>query len=126
MIDPVRMPVTVSPTWERALEDEPPIRRGLPPGALTPAAERRSLDAETRAEVAALRAQMVDMSATLDAIRQQLSRLDRDNLRTEQRDREILRALEEARERDDLVRAALSRLCEPRIAWWRRRGARDC
>jgi hypothetical protein len=82
------------------------------------AAQQREHEA-LRAELAALRGQVEGLSVTLEQLRQLVRQLDRDHLRAEERDREILRALDEARLRDEQLCAAVSYQAEPR-RWWAR------
>ena len=89
------------------------------------AAQQREHEA-LRGELAALRGQVERLSVTLEQLRQQLRQLDRDNLRAEERDREILRALDDARERDSQLCAAVSRAGQARRWPWIRTRRRGC
>jgi predicted nucleic acid-binding Zn-ribbon protein len=89
------------------------------------AARQREHEA-LRGELAMLRGQVEGLSVTLEQLRQQLRQLDRDHLRAEERDREILRALDEARLRDEQLCAAVSRAGHARRWPWLPTRTRVC
>ena len=75
--------------------------------------------ATLQGEVVQLRAQIAELSDTLLTVQQQLRVLDRDTLRSEQRDRELLEAVQQLHARDAGLLSVARRPSQRRWPWQR-------